>query len=896
MRVGERIARLVVRVASVLVPGRLRRDWVEEWHAELWHEARRAGGRPLKAVRGAFVDAVAARALVDSAGADGLGRRRIAPALGAETRIALRGLRRAPGFSAIALFTLSLGIGATAALFAVLDAVVLEPLPYVEADRLVTVSHPVPGYSTDGNWPVSQAGFFEFREQATTLESLGVYAVNAVNLADEGAPPTRLDGAYISAGLFDVLRATAVVGRLFGEADDVPGAPRVAVLSYGLWRTRYGGDPGVVGQTIRLNGNALEIVGVTPPGFHLPDVPVDIWLPFQLDPSAPAVNSHWLAAVGRLRAGVSGPEAQAELLGLTGRFPELFPQAYSPDFMRQFGFSTEVRPLCDEVLGDVARVLWTLFGAVGLLLLIAAANVANLFLVRAESKRREVSVRAALGASRAALARTWYVESALLAGAAAVAGLALAWAVLRGVVLLAPASLPRLEAIRMDASAVVFAFAVAVAATALFGSICMLRFRADRAFESVHESGRRTTAGKSTHRARHVMVAAQVALALVLLTGAGLLLRSFASLTRVDPGFEPDQLLVFDVGLPVQPYELNSQAVAFYDGLLARIRALPGVVAAGATTQLALDGQGGCFAAMTEVGRPADTRPACIPTAFVTPGWFEAMGIPVSGRSLEAQDVASGSGPALVTRSLAERLWPGRDPLGQGIKPFQDGPPFYRVVGVTADIRAAGLEKPVVDFVYYPMKPIPGEPAALVRNATVTVRTTRADVLSLLPELRGAMAAVDPQIPIGDARTMRHVVARSMNRLSFALLLIGVSAGVALVLGAVGLYGVIAWVVGQRRAEIGVRMALGARTARVGLHVVRQAFLLGLAGVAAGMLVTRVTLPLLAGTALLYDVGASDPLTLAGVSLLLLAVAVLASWIPAWRAASVDPAEALRAD
>ncbi|MCI0433863.1 MAG: ABC transporter permease [Gemmatimonadetes bacterium] len=898
IRRGSGLARLIVRVASLMTPARGRADWIEEWDAELWHEARRPDGRPVRAVMGAFADALASRALAGSAAPDMERKRGWSVEVPAkELQIGMRALRRSPGFALIAVVTLALGLGATAALFAVLDAVVLEPLPYARPDRLITVSHPVPGYSTERNWPLSQAGFFQLRNENRTLENLGVYAMNAVNLADEGAPPERLDAAYITAGMFDVLRISPALGRLFGESDDAPGAPRVVVLSHALWQSRYGGDASVVGRSIRLDGNTLEIVGVTGRGQQLPDVPVDLWLPFQLDPAQPPVNSHYLAAIGRLRDGVTLAEANTDLRALTDRFTELFPQAYSAGFMRQFQFSTEVRPLRDEVLGDIARVLWTLFGAVGLMLVIASANVANLFLVRTEAKRHESSVRAALGASRSALARGFFVESALIALCAAVPGVVLAAAAVRLLVSIAPSSLPRLDAIGLDASVVIFTIMVATLAALGFGGLSFLRFRADSAVAGVLEGGRRTTASRKRHRTRHAMVVGQVALALVLLAGAGLLLRSFQRLTDVDPGFDPEGVVAFDVGLPAARYLRNEQAVAFYDALLERVRAIPGVTAAGATTYLPLGREAGCYAAQFE-SQPAtqDARPPCVRTAFITPGLVESMGTLVDGRTMESIDVQSGAGPALVTRSLADRFWPGEDPIGKGIKPFRDRPPFYRVVGVMEDIRADGLEKPVVDVVYYPMRPIAGEPEAIVRSASITVRTTRPDPLTLLLELRAAMSDIDAEIPIGNVTTMDRVVARSMNRLSFALLLIGISAGVALVLGAVGLYGVIAYVVNQRRAEIGVRMALGAHRSSVGAQVVRQSLALTLAGVAAGLIVAMLLLPVLSRTSLLYDTAAADPLTLAGVSAGLLLVAAAASWVPAWRAATVDPAEALRTD
>jgi predicted permease len=884
----------------------MRRDWLEEWRSELWHEARRRGedgqasGDPslLSIASGAFADVRAARTYLAGVPDGGNPRDGIRGRSGGtmrELRISLRSLSRSPGFAVIALITLSLGIGATSALFTVVDAVLLEPLPYAQPDGLVTVSHPAPGIPESGNWPLSQAGYMHFAANNRTLENLGVYRSEGVNLAEEGEEAERLRAAIVSTSLLDVLRAVPATGRVFTEADDERGAPLVVLLNYDLWQTRYGGDPSVIGRVLRVNGSAYEVVGVLAKGFELPTTHVDLWLPMQMDRSAAPVNSHYLSAIGRLRDGATEDAAEQELLGEMNRFTELFPSAYSAGFMRSSGFGMDVSPLRDQVLGDVSRVLWILLGAVSLVLLIACANVANLFLVRGEARRRELAVRAALGAGRSTIARLFFVETILLSLLSGLAGLGLAWAAVRVLVVLSPAGIPRLAEIGLDGTSVLFAALAAVLAGIAFAFISMLRFGANPAFEVVKESGRGMTPGRARHATRSAMVVAQVAMALVLLSAAGLLWRSFERLRDVRPGFDAQGVLVFDLSLPFRGYSDETDTWAFYERLIRDISALPGVTAVGASNMMPLDGQSGCYALNIEaMAASADAQPPCVPTAFAMPGYFEAMGIRVDGRSFEMADFQNRAGVAVISRSLAERFWPGEDPIGKGFKPFNSGPPYYRVIGVADDVHANGLDQPAEGVAYFPILPMAGQPAPYARYAYFAVRTNSADPMSLLPAVRRTLSEINPEVPVGSARTMDAIVQRSMHRTSFAMLLLGIAAGIALLLGAVGLFGVISYVVGQRRAEIGVRMALGARTTQVGSQVVWQALRLALIGIVIGITASLLLAPMLG--ALLFQIEPADPVTLAGVSLLLLATAGLAAWLPAWRATRINPVEALRTE
>ncbi len=810
-----------------------------------------------------------------------------------EVRISVRSLLRTPGFTVIALITLALGIGTTSALFTVVDAVVLEPLAYPQPSALVTISHPAPGLYDGANWPLSQAGYFHFRNNNRTLENVGVYRTDGVNLAEEGEEAERLPAAIVTTSLLEVLGAQPAAGRVFTEADDEPGAPLVAMLSYALWQTRYGGDAAVVGRVLRLNGNAYEVVGVSGEGFQLPATRVDLWIAWQMDPAAPPQNSHFLASVGRLRAGVTPAAAQQDLMGEMNRFSELFPNAYSQGFMRESRFSTQVAPLRELVLGDVSRLLRILLGAVGLVLLIACANVANLFLVRGEARRRELAVRAALGAGRASIARLLLTETVLLSVLASAAGLALAWGAIRILVTLAPTGIPRLSEIDLDGTTIVFAGVTALLAGTVFGLVALLRYRADPAFEVVKESGRGMTPGRARNATRSAMVVAQVAMALVLLSGAGLLWRSMQRLRAVEPGFDPRGVLAFDLTLPAASYFNNDAAWTLYDRLIRDVADLPGVVAVGGSNTIPLDGQAGCYALTLETAA-AGAQPPCIPTAFAMPGYFEAMGIRVQGRTFEMADFQNRAGVAIVNRTLADRFWPGQDALGKGLKPFSSGPPYYRVIGVADDVLSDGLDQPPGDLAWFPIVPMAGQPAPFARQAYITIRTSGPDPMSLLSSVRRVLADIDSEIPVGNARTMEAIVQRSMHRTTFSMLLLGIAAAIALVLGAVGLFGVISYVVGQRRSEIGVRMALGARTTQVGTQVVWQALRLAMLGIVLGVASALLLAPLLG--ALLFQVDPADPATLAAVSALLVATAVLAAWLPAWRASRIDPVEALRTE
>lgn len=840
----------------------------------------------------------------------------LAHRLGREVRLAVRSLRRAPAFTGIALVTLALGIGATTAIYGVLESVVLRPLPYRDVDRLVTILHPVtvPG-TGEGTWGLSSGGYFQFRTLSRTLEDLGGYRTGRTVLGDDEDRPESVQTAEITASLFSVLGARPHLGRLISPTDDVPSASPTVVLSHELWQRSFGADPGVVGRTIRLADQAYEVIGVAEPGLSLPmpgpfastadlaGFGVDVWVPLRLDPNGPFWNSHQYTGIGRLRAGATIAQAQAELAAITARLPELVPNAYSARFVEEVNFQVGVRSLTEAVLGPtVGRSLWILFGAVGLVLLIALANVANLFLVRLEARRREVAVRTALGGSRGQLVLQHLAESLVLTLGAGAVGLLLAWGGLPVILAMAPRSIPRLGAVSLHGTTVLFAVALAIVAGVGLGLLSRLQSSGNSGdnLGALRDGGRGLTGSRRQQRMRGALVIGQMVLAVVLLAAAGLLVRSFEQLRRVQPGLDPAGVLTFTVTLPRSQYATVETAAAFHEAFSARLAALPGVTAVGAASKLPLHDYGAGCTGVAPERRPtasgADgSRGRCVPVTTFTPGYFAAMGIPVEGRSPDWSDVERRTQAAVVTRALADRLWPGEDPIGRGVLPGDRGRDgYYRVVGVVPELRAAGLDQPPAEVLFVPATMLgpPPSQSSMLNTLVYSVRTTGDAPTAVLPAVRAVLREMDPQVPIVNPRAMTEVVARSVARTTFILLLLGIAATMALMLSAVGMYGVISYVVTQQRAEIGIRIALGAPVAQIGRMIVWRSLRLGLIGAALGVVAALWTTHLL--EALLFGVSPSDPWVLASVPLMLLAVTIAAALAPALRAARTDPAEAMR--
>lgn len=814
-----------------------------------------------------------------------------------ETRLAARSLMRRPGFTATALLTLTLGIGAVAAIFTVLEAIVLSPLPYAEPHELVWIESAVPGVGANAVWGLSVAGYFEFKQRNRTFEEIGGFTTTSLNLSgDQGA--SRVRTAYVTADLLDLLDARPALGQLIEAEHDGPDGPAVAVLGYDFWQQELGGDGNVLGSTVHLHGSAHEVIGVMAEGVHLPDLEIDLWRPLPIDPSAPPVNAHWVSAIGRLRGEASVEAAQADLTHITATFTERFPRAYPESFMRESQFATVVVPLGEHVVGSVTRMLWVLFASVGLVLLIAGANVTNLFLVRTEGRRRELAIRAAMGAHRGHLAWQYMSESLMLTLTAGGIAILLAYGAVRLLVSLAPSGLPRLPELGLDWTTAAFTLGVAVVVGALLGTIPLAYRLVD--YSALREGGRGLTASRKRSVTRHAIVIGQVALALVLLTAAGLMLRSFQQLRGVQPGFDPENVLTMEVALPFSGYGSYEEVLDFYRALLTRVEALPGVLEAAATQRLPLEDVGGCAAVFVRdrPPRPDEEQAApCVGTAQVTPGFFSALGIPVRGEAPTWSDMERRSGTVVVTEALARRLWPGEEAIGKGIRGNGWAEPFYRVAGVAQDFRSDGLDRPPLEGVFFPMLPIEGAPLwSPPRSMDIIVKTATSQPTTLTPAIRRILGELDPTVPLADVETMETVIdtSPSVARASFTMLLLGIAGGMALLLSGVGLYGLIAYTVGQRQREIGVRIAVGAGVDTVVRMVVAQSLRLAVAGVVLGLIGAIVFTRVM--QSLLFGVSPTDPITLAAVALVLILLALTASFLPARRAARVDPVEALRVE
>ncbi len=823
-----------------------------------------------------------------------------------ETRHAAGVLLRQPGFSLIAFITLALGIGATTAMYAVLDAVVLRPLPYSEADRLVSVLHPttVAG-SGERRWGVSPGGYVHFGDETKTLSSFGIYRTFSMTVTPrDEAEIARVGNATHE--VFDALRARAEVGRLFDAEDDKPGAPGVVVLSHEYHQRSFGGDPAVVGTALRTEGGPFEIIGVTAPGLTLPmpgpfadasnlaGFGVDVWMPMRVDRAGPFWNNHPNVGIGRLRDDASIEAANTEFAAMLARFPEQMPNAYSPRFMTVNNFRVEVRPLRDSVLGsNVPRVLWMLFAAQLLVLVIAAANVGNLFLVRMEARRREAAVRTALGAERVHMAAHYLAESLLLCGAAAIAAVGLAAAGIKLLLAIAPTDVPRLSDVSLTPGTVIVALGIGLTIGVVLGIVPLVRRDLD--VQSLRDGSRGMSASPRQRFARSTLVVGQIALTLMLLAGATLMLRSFDRLRNVQPGFDASNTLVFQLALPFTTYDTREKAAVFHRALQDRVLALPGVVSMGGGSVPLEDFGTGCASVFRE-NRPYASGEAvpCVPTPVTLPGYFDALDIDVAGRVPTWTDVDARTQAVVVTQALADRLWPGEDAIGKGIRTNGQGSgEWYRVVGIVPELRLEGLDLPPTEVVFYAATGLQeNSRSGNLNGLTMLVRTDGIDPMSLVPSVRAIAKELDPGVPFIGPRTMDAVVSRSMARVSFSLVLLGIAGTMGLVLSAVGLYGVVSYVVAQRRAEIGIRMALGASARAVSGMVVMQSVRLAVLGVAIGLAGA-----LAAGGALqamLFEVSANDPVVLSAVAILLMTIVTLASWAPARRAAGIEPVEAMR--
>ena len=812
-----------------------------------------------------------------------------------DVKYTIRQLRRNPTFAAVAVFTLALGIGGTTAVFSVVNGVLLEPLPFRNSQELVGVHHTMPEIDVD-EAPLSPALYLTFRDHSRTLVDIAVWQRSSVTVTGL-AEPEQVEAALVTDGLFPLLGVSPLLGRVYNAAEVAPGSPSPVILSFGYWVRRFGSDRDVLGQSIRIDGNDLTIIGVMPGGLQVGELHPDLFLPLVFDRARVGVGNFSFPGIARLRPNTPVVDASRDLDRLTVLATEEYGGGGIPlSELESRGFGTFVRPLKQDVVGEASTIIWVVFGTVGLVLIVACTNVANLFLVRAESRQREVSLRLAMGASKGRLARQFLTESLLIGVLGGAAGLALALGGITLLVQMAPPQLPRLDNIAANSATLLVALGLSMLAGVLFGVVPIF-CRGRGALAEPLKDGGRGSGGGRRNRMQAVFAVSQVALALVLLIASGLMIRSFQGLRSVPPGFErPHEVLTVRVSVPSSEARTAIEAVRTHQQILDQIAQLPGVTSVSATASVAMDNWES-WENLDVEGFPLEDGVASPHRRmnWITPNYFATMQNPIlAGRSVDWADVLEMRQVAVVTENFAREYW--GDPLraiGGRIRSSSSAP-WREIVGVVGDVhtRGVGVEPPAV--VYWPilMDTFWGRPNFVIRDLRYAVRTTMPNPRGLLPQVRDVVWSVNSNLPLAQIRTLDEILAASMARTSFTLVLLAIAAAMSLVLGTVGVYGVISYGVAQRTREMGIRMAIGARREDVRGLVLRQGAVLGLIGVLVGMVAAAGLTQLM--SSLLFGVSPIDPATYGALSLILLGVVLLASFVPARRAAAVDATEALR--
>jgi putative ABC transport system permease protein len=810
-----------------------------------------------------------------------------------------RRLRGSPAFTGIVILTLAVGIGANAALFSVLNGVMLKPLPYSHPEQLVGVWETAPGIGIK-KLEASPATYFTFREENRSFQDIGLWRRASASVTGI-AEPEEVPSLNVTDGTLAILGVHPVLGRGFMREDSLPTAEKTTLLAYGYWQQRFGGDPSVVGRTITLDGVPRRIIGVLPRDFRAINSKASLVTPFQFDRSATFIGNFSFDAVARLRPGVTLAAANADVARMLPMLISKFPPApgMNAKMVEEARLGPDVHPLKEDVIGDVGKILWVLMGTVGIVLFIACANVANLLLVRAEGRQQELAIRAALGASWTRVARELMAESVTLGLIGGAAGLGLAFAGLRLLISYGPANLPRLDEISIDPTVLLFTLAISLFAGLLFGVLPVFKYAGPRLSGALRQGGRNSSQGRERHRARSVLVVVQVALALVLLISSGLMIRTLAALKRVPPGFtDAASLLTMRVYIPESQAANAEQVVQMDREIVRRMEAIPGVASVAATNSVTMDGNNDNDPVYAEGHAYSEGQ---IPTLrrfkFIAPGTFRTLGNPLlAGRDVTWTDIVEKRPVVLLSENLAREFWgsPGAA-LGKRVRENAAGV-WREVVGVVGNERDNGVDQKAAPIVFWPIvvERLWDEKISIHRSLSFVIRSPRAGSASLLKEAQQAVWSVNPNLTTASIRTMQEIYESSIQRTSFTFVLLTIAAGMALLLGVVGIYGVISYAVSQRTREIGIRVALGARQGEVRAMFVRHALSLTGIGVICGLVAAVGLTRLLA--ALLFGISPLDPLTYAVVSGMLVLAALFAGYIPAHRATTIEPVEALRSE
>jgi putative ABC transport system permease protein len=817
-----------------------------------------------------------------------------------QLRQVFRRLARAPMFTAITLITLAAGVGANTVVFSVLEGVLLKPLPYPRAEDLVGVWQTAPGLNIK-DLNIAPSTYFIFREQNQSFVDVGVYQYDSVSITGV-AEPEQVQALRVTDGTLPLLGVTPTLGRTFSRQDDTAGAPPTAVLSYAYWRRKFSADPTLIGRTIVLDGKAHQVIGILPKNFHFLDSDDrGVMLPMQWDRSDIHLGNYSYEALARLKPGVTLQQANADLARMQPIVMNSFPapEGFSIKIFQQAQIGPNVRPLKQDVVGDVGNTLWVLMGSIGMVLLIACANVANLLLVRVEGRRQELAVRGALGASRGRLAAELLLESIVLGLLGSAIGLGLAYAALRVLVILAPDGLPRINEITINGPVLLFTLFVSLFSSVLFGCIPVLKYAGIRLNTGIREGGRGLSQSKEQHRARGVLVVVQVSLALVLLICSGLMIRTFRALTKVDPGFSrPAELQTFRISILDTQVPDREQVVRMNEAILNKIKAIPGVSAVAWGSGIPMDGNSSNDPVFIADRTYADgALPPICRFKRAVPGFLETLGTPlVAGRLFTWADTYQHLPVAVVSENFARENWPNpADALGKRIR-VATTDDWREIIGVVGNIYDDGVSQPAPTTIFWPvlMDRFEGQKEYVARDVAFAIRTSRAGSESLMKDVREAVWSLNPNLPLSSVNTVDFFYKRSIARTSFTLIILGVAGSMALLLGVVGIYGVIAYSVTQRTREIGIRMALGAQTRALTSMFVRHGLRLTAIGVVFGVIAAIAVMRLM--STLLFNVSPVDPITYVVVCAGLVVPAWLASYLPSRRVASVDPVEALRGE